>query len=105
MKKHMSSQVIPCKRCSKRLRVPIKPGKRLSVECAGCGLEFIVSFKSPFYEVFQFDGKKSLGDNLKQSLRRYGQLPDNARLKLMALVCLFTLFVLVLLGGLVFAFS
>lgn len=105
LRKKLSSQVVTCQRCSKQLRVPIKPGKRLSVECAGCGLEFIISFKNPFYEVFQFDPRLGLQGNLTRSVHRYGQLPDNVRVKFMALLSLFVLFLLILLGGLVFAFS
>lgn len=105
LKSKMRSQVVSCQRCSKRLRIPIKPGKRLSIECAGCGLEFVVSFKNPIYEVFQFDPKLGLKANLSQSVRRYAQLPDNVRVKFMALLCCFCLFLLILVGGLAFAFS
>lgn len=105
IKKKLTTQVVNCQRCSKRLRVPIKPGKRLSIECAGCGLEFVISFKNPAYEVFQFHPHLGLKGNLTQAAHRYAQLPDNVRLKFMALMCCFVLFFVLVSGAVVFAFS
>jgi DNA-directed RNA polymerase subunit RPC12/RpoP len=38
-------KVFSCKRCQKKLRVPIKAGKKLLVDCPSCGQENQISFQ------------------------------------------------------------
>ena len=98
----LSTHIAVCPRCSKKLRVPIKPGKTLRLSCAGCDLEFDISFKNPFLEVFQFNPSLSLKENLIMSLKRYGALPDQVRTKLMLILVASSMLVLSLLAGVVF---
>lgn len=96
LKKKLTSHVAVCQRCQKKLRVPVKPGKTLQVECVGCGLTFHVSFKNPFIEVFQYNPALSMKENLSLSLKRYGQLPSSVRLKMMFIFCAMVLFIILI---------
>lgn len=45
MMKRLTHRIVKCQRCHKKLRLPIKFGKILRVDCSGCGLTFDVSYK------------------------------------------------------------
>lgn len=38
-------KVFSCQRCQKKLRIPIKAGKKLVVDCPSCGQENVISFQ------------------------------------------------------------
>lgn len=98
----LSTHVAVCPRCAKKLRVPIKPGKRLRVCCSGCELEFDISFKSPLLEIFQFNPSLSLKENGLMSLKRYATLPDPIRRRVMLLFVFVAFFFFSALAGLLY---
>lgn len=98
----LSTHIAVCPRCTKKLRVPIKPGKRLRINCAGCGLEFDISFKNPFLEIFQFNPSLGLKENLIMSLKRYGALEQKVRLRVMLVMLSLALLALSSMGALVY---
>lgn len=102
LKEKLTSHVAVCPRCAKKLRVPVKPGKRLRVCCSGCELEFDISFKSPLLEIFQFNPSLSLKENGLMSIKRYAALPDQVRRRVMLLFLFTGLLLFSILAAVVF---
>lgn len=82
LKSKITKKVFLCPSCSKSLRVPIRPGKTLKVSCPGCHGEVMLSFKSPFSELFSWEKGRTMTYNLRMFSWRFRALPIQTKLGL-----------------------
>ena len=89
----LTRKVFNCPSCSQKLRVPIRPGKTLSVRCSKCPSQFILDFKIPLIEVFRWQSGKSLKQNLIDFHHRFWNLPMAAKLQLIMMLLLMAMLI------------
>ena len=71
----ITKKTFDCPQCGQRLRVPIRPGKTLRVNCVRCPGMVYIDFRLPFIEVFKWQSGKSLKQNLGDMHHRFWNLP------------------------------
>lgn len=71
----LTKRTFDCPQCGQKLRVPIRPGKTLRVNCVRCPGQTYVDFRIPFIEVFKWQSGKSLKQNLVDMHHRFWNLP------------------------------
>lgn len=74
-KNKISKKTFACPSCSKQLRVPIRPGKTLMVNCPRCHGQVQLSFKSPITELFKWEKGRALSHNMRMFSWRLKGLP------------------------------
>lgn len=84
--KNLSKRVVSCPSCSKRLRIPVRPGKTLRVSCPGCISKFEIQFKTPFSGSVFWDKKRSFSYNLNSLKLKALALPKKTKLMVIFLV-------------------
>ncbi len=89
----LTRKVFACPSCAQKLRVPIRPGKSLSVQCSRCPSQFILDFKIPLIEVFRWQSGKSLKQNLIDFHHRFWNLPVAAKLQVMMILFLMAMII------------
>ena len=94
-----SRRVFACQSCHKKLRVPVKPGKRLSVQCPRCGHQNLIHFKVPFIELFQWRSGMSLKQNLVDFHKRFWNLSLTNKIEI-----LLWLFILAMVADLIIGY-
>jgi hypothetical protein len=78
----LTKKVLSCPSCGQKLRVPIRPGKMLQVQCSRCPSAFILNYKIPLIEVFRWQSGKSLKQNLIDFHHRFWNLPLANRIQM-----------------------
>lgn len=82
----LTRKVFSCPSCAQKLRVPIRPGKTLNIQCSRCPSQFLLDFKIPLIEVFRWQSGKSLKQNLIDFHHRFWNLPMAAKIQLIMML-------------------
>lgn len=97
----LTKKVFRCPQCSQKLRVPIRPGKTLRVTCNKCFIQFDVSFKNPFLELFQWERGRTLKYNLEGLRLRFKAMTFGDKINALMTIFIIILFLnLLVLGAL-----
>lgn len=88
-----TKKVFLCPSCQKKLRVPIRMGKTLMVNCPKCSTSFNVQFKNPWSDLFQWYKGRGFLFNLKSFYYRFKLLPLGTRVMMILIVGLLLQFV------------
>lgn len=83
--KNLLKKVVNCPSCSKRLRIPVRPGKTLRISCPGCVSQFEIQFKSPFTNLSLWDRKRSFSYNINSLKFKLNSLPKRTKFMLIFL--------------------
>ena len=87
----LTKKTFRCPQCSQKLRVPIKPGRTLRVNCVRCQSVTLIDFRIPLIEVFKWQSGKSLKQNLFDIHHRFWSLPLSARFSILLWIFLLAL--------------
>lgn len=89
----LTRRVFSCPSCGQKLRVPIRPGKTLSIQCSRCPSQFLLDFRIPLIEVFRWQSGKSLKQNLIDFHHRFWNLSMAAKLQLILVLFLMAMLI------------
>jgi len=89
----LTRRVFNCPSCGQKLRVPIRPGKTLSIHCSRCSSQFLLDFRIPLIEVFRWQSGKSLKQNLIDFHHRFWNLPMAAKLQIILVLFLMAMLI------------
>ncbi len=89
----LTRKVFNCPSCGQKLRVPIRPGRTLSVQCSRCPSQFLLDFRVPLIEVFRWQSGKSLKQNLIDFHHRFWSLPMAAKIQLLMMLFLLAMLI------------
>lgn len=95
----LTKKVFRCPQCHQKLRVPIKPGKTLRVTCNKCKVQFDVAFKSPLFELLQWEKGRTLKYNLEGLKLRFKAMPPMQKLSAFFTIIVVLLFINLLIVG------
>lgn len=101
----LTRKTFDCPQCGQKLRVPIRPGKTLRVNCVRCPGSVYIDFKVPFIEVFRWQSGKSLKQNLVDMHHRFWNLPLQHKIHILIWVLVLALALDALVGLLAHYFS
>lgn len=82
----LTRRVFNCPSCGQKLRVPVRPGKTLQVQCSRCPSQFLLDFRIPLIEVFKWQSGKSLKQNLIDFHHRFWNLPLSAKVQVIMMI-------------------
>jgi len=88
-----SKKVFKCPNCVQSIRVPIKMGKTLRIQCPNCHHLFEVRFTNPITEVFKWNKSSSFSQNISAMKSRFQQLPKQSKLPLIIFAVMISLMV------------
>ena len=76
--KKYTHQVVACPSCSQKLRIPLRFGKTLSINCSRCRSNFQVKIPHPikemkriFSDIFSWDFNSNFSQNIQSSTRKF----------------------------------
>ncbi len=96
--KKLISKIVICPSCSQKLRIPIRIGKTLRIQCNRCQLSFDVIFEHPFGKNFKAWSKNStFKQNISSQISNLINMPFKIKL-LFVLLCVLLLFFIVTLN-------
>ena len=96
----LSRKTFSCPQCGQRLRVPIRPGKTLRVNCVRCPSAVLLDFRIPFIEVFRWQSGKSLKQNLVDMHHRFWNMPVASKIQILLWLFILAIALDVLIQGL-----
>lgn len=95
----LTRKTFSCPQCGQRLRVPIRPGKTLRVNCSRCPSAVLLDFRIPFIEVFRWQSGKSLKLNLIDMHHRFWNMPMAAKIQILIWLMVLALMLDVIISG------
>jgi len=72
----LTKKIIACPVCHKKIRIPIKVGRTLEINCPFCKSVFQISFRSSMHELFKWDKNATFISNVISILRRFKNIPS-----------------------------
>ena len=94
----LTKKTFDCPQCGQRLRVPIRPGKTLRVNCVRCPSMVYIDFRLPFIEVFKWQSGKSLKQNLVDMHHRFWNLSLQHKIQILIWVIVLAMTLDLILG-------
>ena len=78
----LTKKIIACPVCHKKIRIPIKVGKTLEINCPFCRSVFQIIFRSSMHELLKWDKNLTFISNIFAMGRRFTKIPSYIQITL-----------------------
>ncbi|RAP33604.1 hypothetical protein DID75_01595 [Candidatus Marinamargulisbacteria bacterium SCGC AG-410-N11] len=89
-----TQKIIQCPNCKQSLRVPIKLGKTLLINCNKCNSKFNIQFKHPLSNLFSWNKQQTIQQNISNLKSRFNYLPPKTKRLFWLTIAMIILFII-----------